>query len=454
MDKTEQKFLKFIDERELINSGEKILVGFSGGPDSVFLLLLLSKFRTRLKIQISAVHINHSLRGKDAAEDEQFCRKYCSDINVEFTSVKKNVRSFALKQGISLEEAGRILRYKEYNRILKQNRLDKIATAHNSNDNTETVLLNLIKGTGLDGISGIPVLRENIIRPVLCFSKEEILAYLNKNNILYRTDKSNEESGFERNFLRNRVIPLLKEKINPSIDNAVLISSENFRNIRDYVLTKEAESFKKTRRDKSGNLLIRSGDIEKAESSLRGLLLKTLIERELRIQMFSADIKKILSLADAQTGRKIQLSGGIVVFKERDHLKIINGPAKPDNYMTTIHIGEERDTPAGKITIKKCDSNSIMYSNNKNKEYISADNVSSDFTIRRWKEGDSFHPLGMKGSKKVSDFLNEQKVESFGKKNHLILLNRNKIVWIIGLRIDDRFKITSSTHKMLELCLN
>ena len=454
MDRTEQKFLRFVDERELINAGEKILVGFSGGPDSVFLLHLLNKFRIRLKIHLSAVHINHSLRGKDAVEDEQFCRNYCSDTNVEFTSVKKNVRSFALKQGISLEEAGRILRYKEYNRILKQNKLDKIATAHNSNDNTETVLLNLIKGTGLDGISGIPVIRENIIRPVLCFSKEEILAYLNKNNLLYRTDKSNEESGFERNFLRNRVIPLLKEKINPSIDSAVLISSENFRNIRDYVLTKETESFRKTKKDPKGNLLIRLEDIEKAESSLRGLLLKTMVERELKIQMFSADIKKILSLADAQTGRKIELSGGIVVFKERDHLKVINGSIRQDNYMTTIRIGEERDTPDGKIAIKKCDRDSIIYSNNKNKEYISADTVSPEFTIRRWKEGDSFHPLGMKGSKKVSDFLNEQKVESFGKKNHLILLNRNKIVWIIGLRIDDRFKITSSTHKILELCLN
>jgi len=113
-----------------------------------------------------------------------------------------------------------------------------------------------------------------------------------------------------------------------------------------------------------------------------------------------------------------------------------------------------KSTPFGKVSIRKCDRRSPVYSNNKNKEYISADTVSAEFIIRRWKKGDSFHPMGMNGSKKISDFLNEQKVESSGKKNHLILLNNNKIVWVIGLRIDNRFKITSSTKKILELCLN
>ncbi len=454
MDRIEQRFLKYIDEHRLIKAGEKILAALSGGPDSVFLLHLLVKFSRRLKIELSAVHINHSLRGKDADEDELFCKELCSNEKIGFYSVKKNVRSFARRNGYSLEEAGRIIRYKEFGRILKQNKLDKIATAHNANDNTETVLLNLIKGTGLDGISGIPEKRENIIRPVLCFTKEEILSYLSRNQIPFRTDKSNEGIDFERNYLRNKILPLIKEKLNPSVDRSLLVSAENFRNIKEFILNSEADLFREIKKDPAGNLKLRISDLNKAKESLKGLLLKSLLERELNIQVFSNDIRKILSLVTAQAGKQIELSGGIIVFRERDYLKIFRREKNPENYLEKISIGEKKNTPSGTVSIKKCDRESLIYSNNKNKEYISADAVSAEFTIRRWKKGDSFHPIGMKGSKKISDFLNEQKVESSDKKNHLILLNSNKVVWVIGLRIDDRFKITSSTQKILELCLN
>lgn len=454
MERTEQKFLKFTDENELISPGEKILVGLSGGPDSVFMLHLLIKFSRRLKIELSALHIHHGLRGRDADEDEEFCREFCYNKKVGFVSVKKRVKSFAKKNRISIEEAGRILRYKEFARILKQKKLDKAATAHNANDNTETVLLNLIKGTGLDGISGIPVKRDNIIRPILCFTREEILTYLNKNKISFRIDKSNEESDFERNYLRNKVVPLIKERLNPSIDSAILVSSENFRNIRDYIFKNESETFKNISRDAEGSLRIPVADLSAGKESLKGFLLKPILDRELKTSLFSRDIRKIFALADAQAGRKIELSGGLAVYRERNYLKITERFKNEEDFQVSICIGEKKNTPAGKISIRSCDRKSMLYLNDKNKEYITADQVSSEFTLRRWKYGDTFRPLGMKGTKKISDFLNEQKIESSLKKNHLILLNDNKVVWVIGLRIDDRFKVTSSTQKILELCLN
>ena len=454
MKRTEQKFLKYIDEQELINPGDKILVGFSGGPDSVFLLYMLYKFKVRLKITLSAVHIHHNLRGKEADEDEEFCRIFCQDNKIPFLKVKKNVRAFSKKNNFSLEEAGRIIRYEEFRKILRQNKLDKIATAHNANDNTETVLLNLIKGTGLDGISGIPVKRENVIRPILCFTRDEILSYLKNQNIQFRSDKTNEQSDYERNYLRNKVLPLIKERLNPSIDNALMISSENFRNIKDYILNTEKDFFNRIESDSSGKIKIRVEDLKIVKESLQGFLLKTLLERKLKIQVFSKDVRKLFSLITAQTGKKVELSGNIVVIKEREYLKIIPVKNYEQDFSAKISIGETINTPEGLFSIKKCDRNSIIYSNYKNKEYISADQITSEFIIRKWKPGDSFHPLGMRGSKKISDFLNEQKVESFGKKRHLILLNNNKIVWVVGLRIDDRFKITPSTQQLLELCLN
>ena len=321
MKKTEQKFLKFINEQGLINSGEKILVGFSGGPDSVFLLHLLYKFRTRLKIELSAVHINHGLRGKEADEDLEFCQEFCQEKKIPFIKVRKNVRSFAKRNKFSLEEAGRILRYKEFSKILRHNKLDKTATAHNASDNTETVLLNLIKGTGLDGISGIPVKRGKIIRPVLCFTRAEIMSYLERSDLNFRTDRTNDQSDFERNYLRNEVLPLLKDRLNPSLDSAILISSENFRNIKDYILTSEKEAFNKIDKDSSGNIRIFIEDIRTVKKSLRGFLLKNLLEKELKGPVFSRDIKKIFSLITAQTGKYVELSRGIVVFKERRYLK-------------------------------------------------------------------------------------------------------------------------------------
>ncbi len=454
MERTEQKFLKFIDENELIRPGEKILVGFSGGPDSVLLLHLLHKFSRRLKIEVYALHIHHGLRGKDADEDEKFCRYFCLNRKIEFSSVRKRVKSFSKRNKFSLEEAGRIIRYKEFSRFIKEKKLDKIATAHNANDNTETVLLNLIKGTGLDGISGIPVKRESIIRPVLCLTREEILIYLDRNNINFRIDKSNDDSNFERNYLRNEVLPLIKERLNPSIDKTVLVSSENFRNIKDYIYKSESETFKKIARISEDSFLIAVEDLKNAEESLKGLLLKNLLEREFKIPLFSRDIRKIFSLAEAQVGHKVELSGGTVVFKERGYLKVINRFNDIGDFQMNIRVGERKNTPGGKISIRRCNRESLKYSNNKNKEYITADSISTEFIIRRWKDGDTFRPLGMKGSKKISDFLNEQKVESSGKKNHLILLNKDTVVWVIGLRIDDRFKVTSSTQKILELCLN
>ncbi len=454
MERIEQKFLKFIDEQYLINPGEKILAGFSGGPDSVFLLHLLHKFQRRLKVEVSAVHINHLLRGKEADDDEKFCNEFCKKRSLNFYSVRKKVKTYSEKNKISLEEAGRIIRYREFAKVLNREKSDKIATAHNANDNTETVLLNLIKGTGLDGISGIPVKRDNIIRPVLCFTREEIESYLKAKKIPFRIDKSNEESNYERNYLRNEIIPLIKQKLNPSLDAAVLNSSDNFKDIKKYILANEKEIFRNIQRDSAGNLIISIVELRKINEPLKGLLLKNLLERELKEQIFSGDIKKIFSLITLQAGRRIELSGGITVFRERDFLKFISEKESVWNNSIKIHAGETKSTSAGKISIKKCDRDSLFFSINKNKEYISADSISEEFLIRRWKPGDYFYPLGMKGHKKISDFLNEQKVETSGKKNHLVMLNKNNVVWIIGLRIDERFKITSSTKKILELCLN
>ena len=175
MKKIEQKFIKYCDENELIVKGDKILVALSGGPDSVFLLSILFKYKNRFDIEIGAFHLNHNIRGRSADLDEEFCKSLCEVKEIKFFKKSRNVKIFAEENHYSLEEAGRKIRYEELNRTAKKNNYNKIATAHNSDDNAETVFLNLIKGAGLQGISGIPPKRENIIRPILSVSNEEII---------------------------------------------------------------------------------------------------------------------------------------------------------------------------------------------------------------------------------------------------------------------------------------
>jgi tRNA(Ile)-lysidine synthase len=225
----EQKVLKLIDDDHLIYKNDRILIALSGGADSVFLFYFLLKYKRRLGIQFSAFHLNHKIRGKEAKDDELFCRNLCEENNVELFVVTKDVKSYARKNKLSIEEAGRDVRYGELKKISAKKLFTKIATAHNASDNAETVMLNLIKGAGLKGLSGIPVKRDNIIRPMLNLTADEIRYYLKLKKFNYRLDTSNISLDYERNYLRNKIIPMLKERLNPKVEQKILSSSKIIR---------------------------------------------------------------------------------------------------------------------------------------------------------------------------------------------------------------------------------
>ncbi|MDR3665400.1 MAG: tRNA lysidine(34) synthetase TilS [Ignavibacteriaceae bacterium] len=455
MKKTEQKVLKFIDEHSLIPKGSKILVALSGGPDSVFLLCFLKKYQKRLSVSISAFHLNHMLRGKDASGDEQFCKHLCSSLNIPFYSVKKNVKQYAQNKKISIEEAGRILRYSELNKLLKKIGFDTIATAHNCDDNAETVLLNLIKGTGLKGISGIPEKRDNIIRPILVLPKKEILKYLELNKIKFRIDSSNLEIDFERNFIRHILLPAIRSKLNPSVENAIFNSSMNFRSLYSFLLN-STNNLTKDITTKDSSLNIPLNRLSELNGELLTFYLKELIDRNFSGNLTFKDISSLKSLIYKQTGRSDNLSSGLTAYKERNDLII---KENKNSFVYTkkdiqLNLGEEKTFENYTLSIKPVDIAAITPGKEKSREFISADNIlDAKFVVRNWKDGDIFFPLGMKGTKKISDFLNGLKIPSHKKKNQLVLLNGNRIVWVIGYRLDDRFKITKDTKQVVELCL-
>lgn len=453
MKKTEQKAIKFIDEKNLIKKDERILTAFSGGADSVFLLHFLHKFSTRFGIKLGAFHLNHRIRGKEAEEDMLFCRRVAAAYDIEFYSSSKNVRAYAKKHKISVEEAGRKIRYAELEKTRKKYGYDKIATAHNSSDNTETVLLNLVKGAGLSGISGIPEMRGNIIRPVLILTKDEIRNYLNAQGIAFRVDSSNLSEDYERNFIRNEIVPRLKGKLNPSLEDGIFKSAELFRSYSAYINGIIEQTGKKIVKFGKDELKLSVTGLRETETHLAGDLLRSSLKRNFSVQMTFNDSKKVLFLLFKQPGTKVKLTGDLTAFRERDEILIFRGRKSEDFTEQKVNEGKPVKFSGRELIIERKAGIPAGYSSNRKVEFINADGLKRDFILRRWKDGDRFVPLGLKGSKKISDFLNEQKISSIKKKEQLVLTNGGRIVWVLGLRIDDRFKLTRKTKKVYKLCL-
>lgn len=453
MKATEQKVLRFIKENELYSPGEKVLVALSGGPDSVFLLHFLNKFKNKFKIEIGAVHINHRLRGSDSERDELFCKAICDELSIPFYILRKDIKSYSKKNKISLEVAGRKIRYEFFEKISSENKYDKIVTAHNADDNAETVLLNLIKGTGIKGIAGIPVKRNNIVRPILSLTKKEILDYLNENQFEYRVDESNLSNDFERNFLRNEVIPLIQKNINPAFSNSALNTSLNLQrlNLGLAELVSGLKSAVKVKFNRSVSIPV---DFIKSENKfIISYAIKELIDENFSVKLESNDLKKIFMLIKKQSGKSEELSENLIALKERNEIRIVKKFALKNSNEIKISTGSEIKIARKTFSIFEVKRSDVKIGKSKNIEYISADGLSSDFIVRTWTEGDKFFPIGMQGSKKISDYLNDIKINSFEKKEQLVLENNGSIVWVIGKRLDDRFKLTSNTKKVLKLCL-
>lgn len=448
----EQKVLKFIDGHYLIKKGDKILVAISGGADSVFLLSFLMKFKNRFRTDIAAFHLNHQLRGKAALADENFCTEFCKTNNIKLIRVSKDVKAYAKKKKQSIEEAGREVRYAELAKAAEKIDCSKIATAHNASDNVETILLNFIKGTGLNGLAGIPVKRENIIRPILCLNADEIRKYLKSKKISYRLDKSNLSSDYERNFLRNEIIPKLKQRLNPKLEEKIANTSQIISNVNSFIEKKITLFSTKAVKNYGNKIQINLKAISRLDKRLRGIFLKSIIGKASGIELSSKNIFDIVDLLEVQTGKSIHLESGIIALRERNELILGKHTSTAKKKKSTgIKIGQKKVVEGKIISISEVKRKMFKFTNDKSVEFISGDGLQKDFAIKKWKAGDRFQPIGMRGTKKISDFLSDEKISSHKKKEQLVLTNSEQIVWVIGFRIDERFKVTPESKKILKL---
>ena len=426
------------------------MVAFSGGADSAFVLSFLNKFKTKFGIELAAAHVNHGLRGAEAERDEKHCAEFAARAGVPFFSEKANVKDFAARKKYSIEEAARILRYEALEKIAEKTGATKIATAHNLNDNAETVLLNLLKGGGTQAVAGIPVKRGKIVRPALMLSREEIEFWLEKNGIAFVSDSSNFENDFLRNRLRNLIMPIIRREINPKADEAIFRFSQILAAQNEIVERLTERRVRELFTENADKLEFDFASLTEFDKPNAGNLLRAALRKKFGYDLEFSDAEKIESLIDNQKGKIIALKNGLRALRESSAIVFFRDKANAEKFYEKFSPDAEFVTPHAEISVRK----TRRKRKKPNCELISADKLGENFVLRNWKAGDKFKPLGMKRHKKISDFLTDLKIAASARKKVLVLENDGKIIWVVGFRISDDVKITEQTKKRLELCAN
>jgi len=450
---------KTIEDHDLIKPGDKILVAFSGGPDSTALLSILNILQNKLRIEIGAAHIDHQIR-KKSLRDLDFCKIFCKRSNIKFHYKSINIPRIAALEKRSLEETGRNVRYRFLDNIVKKYGYSKTATGHTSDDNAETIFFNIVRGTGLAGLRGIPIRRDNIIRPLIRLSKQEIINWLIENKIRYANDSSNLSSKFSRNRIRNQIFPLI-ERINPGFKgNLIRLSSNADEELE--IIEQLIENVLKNavvRRSKCKIVL----DLRILEQYHKSLIKKAVFVAfqgvGTKIQRLSSnEFAQIMELIKAKSGAKMIFADDIMIQNSQGLLAIslLNKPVI--RLMSRI---QKLNIP-GKTVIPECDKwieSTILHADferdlksTSDMAFLDHDKIKNP-KIRFKKNGDKIKPLGMKGHKLVSDILIERKIPQFERNQIPIIVSGNKIAWIGGVMIADEFKVTKSTEKILNLKL-
>lgn len=429
------KFISYYKTNNLFEESDRILLAVSGGKDSMVMLHLFNEGNNNFGV----AHCNFQLREDEADKDEGFVKNCCDKRKIPFYSIRFDTVKYAEEHQLSIQMAARELRYQWFEKIRMENKYQYIATAHHKNDVAETILINLTKGTGLSGLHGIKNKTDAIIRPLLCFDREAIDAYIEKHQIPYREDQSNSATKYTRNAIRHNVIPEL-EKINPSLIKTLNEEAARFADL-ELILTDKIESEKMRCFNYSDSYI---------KIEIKALLnlspLKTYLYYFLKEFDFNfSDVEDIIQGLKDQSG-KTYYSSTYEMIKDRDYLML--RPIK-EYQAEKIKINTFEAIPFDH-QLMEIDNNFTIKADH-HFAYFDADKVKFPLELRNWEYGDAFQPYGMNGNKKVSDFLIDNKVSVFDKKNTKVLLSGKQIIWLVGHRIDDRFKITSETKEALIL---
>ena len=438
------KVERYIKSRFLLAPKSKILVALSGGADSVALLCIL----LNLGYKVEAAHCNFHLRGEESDRDEAFCKQLCQDRHVPLHLAHFDTKTYASLHKVSIEMAARDLRYNYFRQLREDNALDAVCVAHHKDDSVETVLLNIIRGTGIEGLKGIAPKNGYIVRPLLCVDREEILSYLTSINQEYVTDSTNLEDDVQRNKVRLNLIPLLKQ-INPAASRNIAKVAERVYDTLPVIDDAISQSISRVVCE-TGDMItvdIQKLKVEKAPEIVLWHILKGK-------GFSSSQVEQIYTCLDAQSGREwMSASHSLVTDRQR----IIVEPLAdtPQKCLRIPEVGTYlyNENQKFRFSLQTIDSDFVI-SKKSDEVCLDADKIAFPLTVRAVHKGDSFVPFGMKGRKLLSDFLTDRKISVFDKRRQLVVTDSaDRIVWVVGLRPDNSFCISPTSSKALVIQL-
>jgi tRNA(Ile)-lysidine synthase len=455
-----ESVLKTIKKHTMFNKGDKVIVAVSGGPDSICLLHVLYSLKKQLNIELCAAHVNHCLRGDESDKDEIYVKKFCENLNIEFRSKSVDINKIVETQNISCESAGRNARYDFFNSLKEELNAQKIAIAHNSNDQAETVLMRIMRGTGLEGLVGIKPVRDNIfVRPLINSTRQEIEEYCFRENIKPRIDKTNLETIYSRNKVRLQLIPYIQENFNKDIIKVLNRLSNTIKIDNEYLEKVGKEKFKRYCDIQREKVIISKEAFFENDAIITRIIRKALCTITGNLNNFEkVHIYDIINIQSKCTGKNIDLPNHITVNNRYGDIHISKKIEKTkkndnDNEEYFIHKGiNDISKYKLQVTIRSVnEKEKIDFRNNKLIKYFDFDKLGNKITIRHRKEGDRFVPLGMSGSKKLKDFFMDEKICKEYRDQIPIICFDNEIGWIVGYRVSELFKVDENTKNILEI---
>lgn len=445
------KVIETIKKFNMLNNGENVVVGLSGGADSCALTHILARLSEKMDLHITAVHINHGIRGEEAERDERSAEEFCRRLNIEFIAYHCDIPSEAAKRGIGEEEAGRLVRYEKFYETAEKKNGAKIAVAHNMNDKAETLIMNLCRGAGMKGLAGIKPVGGSIIRPLIFCTRDEIEKYCDDNNIEYCTDSTNLQNEYTRNKIRNILLPWLSENINPAAGMNMANASELLREEEEYLESKAQEQYKKLLKDSGDGFVSLNADGLASEHGVIRRRVLRIALRSLRPDMRDFGRKHTESAEDilmGDTGRRISLPGGITVSKGYGLVNILYDREKQGAFCYDIEPGK-------KYFIKETESY-VLLSLNEEKNIKNAvnictkkidyDKIKDKIQLRTRQTGDFISIKN--GRKKIKDIFIDDKIPS-DKRDSYPLLVCGKSVIIVGDRLGTDYYVGQDTKNIL-----
>ncbi|WP_319589799.1 tRNA lysidine(34) synthetase TilS [uncultured Draconibacterium sp.] len=433
------QFITNIKEKQLVKPEQKVLLAVSGGIDSMVLLHLFE----RTEFEYGIAHCNFRLRGDESDGDEAFVHEQVEQHGTPAHFETFDTKEYASLKGISIEMAARELRYDFFERIRKEYEYDCIVTAHHQDDLIETFFLNLSRKTGIKGLTGIKEKKGKLIRPLLFASREDIEKYAAENYVAYREDSSNNEVVYQRNFLRHKILPLFSE-LNPAFKKNFIASVDNLKAAYDVYEDAIGNEIQEVLTEEKEQSVISISALQNSPHP------KTVLLEILSGYGFNASVvDAVYQSLDTLSGKQF-FSKTHRLVKDRDALFIQELKDDEDRVYYIEEDDMELFAPFD-ISVERVDANDFTIIKDSNIGCIDIDEVQFPLLMRKWQQGDYFQPLGMTGFKKVSDFFIDQKIPLHEKENTWLLCSGKKIVWIMGYRLDNRFKVTDATQKILKL---